>query len=238
MLEFINEEWKELLQNEWEAEYFVTLHTFVKQEREQYKERIFPPEAQVFNALNHCNLSGLKVVILGQDPYHGYGQANGFAFSVGDDIKIPPSLRNIYKELKSDLQLEPSNSGNLVQWADQGVLLLNNVLTVREGEANSHARKGWELFTDAILHILNERFQNIVYLLWGKDAHKKAQHINNENNLVIRTSHPSPLGCSKSGADFSAFMGSRCFSRANKYLEDKGKEGIVWGKKQEQGVLF
>lgn len=183
-----------------------------------------PPEL-VFAALNLCPMDQVKVVIVGQDPYHGPGQGHGLAFSVQKGVRPPPSLLNIFKEVQSDVGIPTPTHGNLEHWARQGVLLLNSVLTVRRGQANSHARQGWEKLTDEIIGILNERRTGLVFLLWGTPAHRKAAAVDESKHTVIRTSHPSPLGAAKT---HSPFLGSRCFSRANAALESHGQAAIDW----------
>ena len=187
---------------------------------------IYPPPQDIFSAFNLCTLEKVKVVIVGQDPYHGIGQGHGLAFSVRKDVPNPPSLRNIFKEAMSDVGIDdPKNTGNLEGWAKQGVLLLNTVLTVRRGEANSHAKWGWEQFTDEVIKTINEKNESFVFLLWGSPAHKKAKKVDESKHTVIRTSHPSPLGATKTA---SPFLSSKCFSRANKALIAYGKEPIDW----------
>jgi uracil-DNA glycosylase len=175
--------------------------------------------------LNMCPLPDIKVVILGQDPYHGPGQAHGLAFSVQDGVKVPPSLRNIYKEAKSDVGLQVPTHGNLTEWAKQGVLMLNTVLTVEKAQPNSHKKQGWETFTDEVIKVLNKSEEPLVFLLWGKPANAKAANVNKTKHLVISSSHPSPLGATKTA---SPFIGSKCFSRANEFLQDNGKDPINW----------
>jgi uracil-DNA glycosylase len=212
--------WKQALQQEFERPYFMQLTNFVRQE---YKsKRIFPPATQIFNAFDRCPLSQVKVVILGQDPYHGPGQANGLCFSVSDSIAKPPSLLNIFKELKTDLGIDEPPSGNLQKWADQGVLLLNAILTVRAHQAGSHQGKGWEQFTDSAVRVLAEQRSNLVFILWGSYAQKKGAMIDDVRHLIIKSPHPSPLAAHR------GFFGSRPFSRTNRYLEDHGKEPISW----------
>jgi uracil-DNA glycosylase len=180
----------------------------------------------VFAALNLCPLEKVKVVIVGQDPYHGDGQGHGLAFSVQNGVKPPPSLVNILKEAHADVGIPyPPPHGNLEHWAGQGVLLLNSVLTVRRGKANSHASQGWETFTDTLVEILNERKDGLIFMLWGQPAQRKASAVDESRHLVIRTSHPSPLGATKTN---SPFLGSRCFSRTNRFLEQTDREPIDW----------
>jgi len=200
--------------------YFQKLSAFVREEYQKYK--IYPPGGKIFNAFDSCPFDQVKVVILGQDPYHGPNQANGLAFSVSNGVPIPPSLKNIYKELKADLGVEPPGHGNLERWAHQGVLLLNATLTVRRGAAGSHQGKGWELFTDAVLRILSEQQEGLVFILWGAYAKRKGALIDRSKHYVIESAHPSPLSAT------SGFFGSRPFSKANAYLESKGKKPIDW----------
>lgn len=220
--------WRDLLRSETEKPYYKNLMAFVKAERNS-GTRIFPKEDEMFRALNACPFSEVKVVILGQDPYPTFGHAHGLSFSVNESVRpLPKSLVNIYNELHADLGVPVSTNGDLNRWAKQGVLLLNSVLSVREGQPNSHAGKGWEIFTDKVIEVLNAQKKNVVYLLWGRNAHMKAMNVDAGNNLVIRSSHPSPLGFTKSGKDFESFQGSRPFSRANNYLEQHGKAPIGW----------
>ncbi|VAW88005.1 Uracil-DNA glycosylase, family 1, partial [hydrothermal vent metagenome] len=189
---------------------------------------IYPPNDQWFNAFLFAPFDEIKVVIVGQDPYHGEGQAHGLSFSVPDGVAIPPSLRNIYKELHRDLGINTPRSGNLEAWARQGVLLLNASLTVRAAEANSHSKQGWLKFTNACIRHINEQRQGVVFLAWGRFAHEVCSVVDSAKHCVIKTSHPSPLGASKTGRDFSAFLGSGCFSAANEYLSTQGKQTIDW----------
>lgn len=216
--------WKNALSDSIQSEGFADLARFIQSEREQGAV-IYPPENEVFSALNLCSLEKVKVVIVGQDPYHGPGQGHGLSFSVRPGIRPPPSLKNIFKEAQADVGIDSPSNGYLECWADQGVLLLNAVMTVRRGEANSHAKKGWETFTDAIINTLNDEKEGLVFLLWGSPAQKKASNVDESKHTVIRTSHPSPLGATKTKAPF---LGSKCFSRANEALEGQGKERIDW----------
>ena len=216
----IEPSWKERLAEEFGKPYFQKLSAFVREEYQKYK--IYPPGGKIFNAFDSCPFDQVKVVILGQDPYHGPNQANGLAFSVSNGVPIPPSLKNIYKELKADLGVEPPGHGNLERWAHQGVLLLNATLTVRRGAAGSHQGKGWELFTDAVLRILSEQQEGLVFILWGAYAKRKGALIDRSKHYVIESAHPSPLSAT------SGFFGSRPFSKANAYLESKGKKPIDW----------
>ena len=216
----IAESWKNVLSTEFEKEYFVSLVEFVKQE---YKsQRIFPPGREIFRAFDKCAFEDVKVVILGQDPYHGPGQANGLCFSVGEGVPFPPSLVNIFKEIKEDLGRELPPNGSLDRWAEQGVLLLNATLTVRAHQAGSHEKKGWEQFTDAVIQQLNNQRKHIVYMLWGSYAQKKGAMVNAAENLVLKSPHPSPLSAHR------GFFGNRHFSRANYYLQEQGKTSIDW----------
>ena len=212
--------WQRLLADEFEKEYFQDLFKFIDQEYEA--GNVFPPKELIFSAFEHTPYEQVKVVILGQDPYHGAGQSHGLAFSVQIGVKIPPSLRNMYKELANDLAIESASHGNLTSWADQGVLLLNTVLTVREGEANSHQKKGWERFTDRVIEVLNEREDPIVFVLWGKPAQQKATMIDTTKHIIIQSFHPSPLSASR------GFFGSKPFSKVNEALISLGKQPIDW----------
>lgn len=215
----IEQSWKEQLQNEFEKDYFVKLTEFVRQE--YTTKKVFPPAKLIFNAFEHTPFDKVKVVILGQDPYHNDGQAHGLSFSVPDGIRTPPSLINIFKEINDDLGIPVPASGNLTRWADQGVLLLNATLTVEAHKAGSHQNKGWEKFTDAAIARLNDERENIVFLLWGAYAQKKAAFIDTEKHLVLKAPHPSPLAR-------GGFFGNRHFSLANDYLESKGSSPINW----------
>lgn len=212
-------DWSQPLRDAFADEGFPKLMNFVSAEREQ--SVVFPPAADVFNAFRFCALADTRVVILGQDPYHGMGQAHGLSFSVLDGVKVPPSLRNIYREMAEDVGCEIPASGNLESWARQGVLLLNTVLTVRESEAHSHRKKGWEQFTDSVIGLLGQRELPCVFVFWGKPAQKKAVHVQS-HHAVIASPHPSPLSASR------GFFGSRPFSRANEALESFGHKPIVW----------
>lgn len=215
--------WKEALSKFTSSATFTDLTDFVESERSSGVE-IYPPQNEVFSALNLCPLDKVKVVIVGQDPYHKPNQGHGLAFSVKPGVRPPPSLQNIFREAMDDVGIEQPKYGYLVSWATQGVLLLNTVLTVRRGQANSHARRGWEQFTDEIISTLNEK-EGLVFLLWGGPAQKKAASVDATKHTIIKTSHPSPLGASKTR---SPFLGSKCFSRANKALIDHGKDPIDW----------
>lgn len=216
----IGNDWDNLLEEEFQKEYFREMEAFLKKE---YKERnIFPEKEDIFAALKLTPYKDVRVVILGQDPYHGRGQSHGLAFSVKKDIKIPPSLRNIYKELYSDLGLHIPDNGYLESWAIQGVLLLNTALTVREKEANSHKKIGWEIFTDRIMELLNKRKDPIVFILWGNNAKSKEKYISNDWHKIVKSVHPSPLSASR------GFFGSKPFSKTNDFLSSIGKEEIDW----------
>lgn len=216
----IGNEWDALLADEIKKDYYLRLREFLKQE---YSTRnIYPPMNDIFNALRRTSYSDVKAVILGQDPYHGAGQAHGMCFSVKKGTPPPPSLQNIFKELKSDLGIDPPNHGELTAWADNGVLLLNTVLTVREGQANSHKGMGWEQFTDRIIELLNQREKPMVFLLWGGNARSKARLITNPNHLVLQCAHPSPLSA------YNGFFGCRHFSKTNAFLEKHGIAPINW----------
>ncbi len=214
--------WKPALGAELDKPYFRKLEAFVAEEREQHQ--VFPPPEEVFAALEHTPFDQVRVLLLGQDPYHDDGQAHGLCFSVRRGVKLPPSLRNIYKELQADLGIEPVKHGSLTAWADRGVLLLNTVLTVRAHSANSHRKKGWETFTDKIIEVLAARTDPVVFVLWGKPAQKKIPLIEAQGNghEIICSAHPSPLSA-KNG-----FFGSRPFSKANEALERRGQAPIDW----------
>ncbi len=216
----IEESWKEQLKDEFEKDYFVKLTDFV---RNEYRtKQIFPPAKFIFNAFDHTPFDKVKVVILGQDPYHNDGQAHGLSFSVPDGIQTPPSLVNIFKEINQDIGAPIPQSGNLTRWANQGVMLLNATLTVQAHTAGSHQKKGWEEFTDAAIHKLAERRENIVFILWGAYAQKKAAFIDGNRHLVLKSVHPSPLSA------YNGFFGNNHFSTANKYLVSKGITPIEW----------
>ena len=214
----ISESWKKVLSEEFEKAYFEKLITFVKEE--YATQTVYPPGNKIFNAFEKCSFEDTKVVILGQDPYHGAGQANGLAFSVADGIKVPPSLVNIFKEVKSDIGTEIPKSGNLERWAEQGVLLLNATLTVRATVAGSHQKKGWEQFTDAVIKKISEEKSNVVFMLWGAYAQKKGAVIDVNRHFVLNAPHPSPLA--------QGFLGTKHFSKANEYLKEKGLTEITF----------
>jgi len=219
--------WKAHFEHEFVQDYMVKLREFLKTEK-QNRQVIYPPSDLWFNAFLQTPLEKIKVVIVGQDPYHGEGQAHGLSFSVPDGIKVPPSLRNIYKELNRDLGADIPTSGNLEAWAKQGVLLLNASLTVRASDANSHSKQGWLRFTNTCIQYINRHKEGVVFLAWGRFAHDVCSVVDTDKHCVIKTSHPSPLGASKTGKGFSAFMGSGCFSLANEYLTAHGEEPVQW----------
>ncbi len=216
----IEQSWKNLLSEEFGKPYFLELTKFVKEEYQ--KGKVFPPGKYIFNALDSLPVDNIKVVILGQDPYHDDGQAHGLSFSVPDGIKAPPSLQNIYKELFADLGIKKTGSGNLTSWVNQGVLLLNSTLTVRAHSAGSHQNKGWETFTDAIIKKLSESKKNLVFILWGNYAQKKGAFVNSQKHFVIKSPHPSPLSA------YNGFFGSKPFSKANGYLIRNKLNPISW----------
>ena len=216
----IEKSWQEVLQVEFDKPYFESLVSFVKQE--YASNTIFPPAGQIFNAFNTCPFNNVKVVILGQDPYHGPGQAHGLCFSVNDGIQFPPSLQNIFKEITSDLGIPAPKTGNLARWAEQGVLLLNATLTVRASQAGSHQGKGWEEFTDAVIKTISEKTENVVFILWGSYAIKKKSLINASKHCILTAPHPSPL------SSYRGFFGCKHFSQTNTYLTSKGKQPIEW----------
>ena len=216
----IESSWKQVLQEEFEKEYFRNLTEFV---RSEYKATtVYPPAGLIFNAFNLCSFENLKVVLIGQDPYHGPGQAHGLCFSVKDGVDFPPSLINIFKEIELDLGLSRPASGNLERWAKQGVLLLNATLTVRAHLAGSHQKKGWELFTDSVITIINREKSGIVFMLWGAYAQKKGENIDRTKHLVLESVHPSPLSASR------GFFGNHHFSKCNSYLSGKGVNPVDW----------
>jgi len=217
----MHKSWKPYLMDEFEKSYFKSLVSFVK---EQYSNHTcFPPGNQIFNAMEYCHFNDVKVVIIGQDPYHGNGQANGLCFSVNDGIKHPPSLINIFKEIENDLGIPYPKSGNLLRWAKQGVLLLNATLTVRAHEAGSHQGKGWEIFTDAIIKIISENKNNVVFLLWGNYAKKKRKLIDTQKHTILESGHPSPLSANR-----GLWFGNKNFSKTNFLLEQAFEEPVTW----------
>jgi len=216
----IEPSWKEQLQTEFDKPYFDKLTTFVREEYRKYT--IYPPGSLIFNSFNLCPFNKVKVVLLGQDPYHEPGQAHGLCFSVNDGIPFPPSLVNIFKEIQSDMGTSVPSSGNLTRWAQQGVLLLNATLTVREHQAGSHQHQGWETFTDAVIHTLSEHRDHLVFILWGSYAQSKASLIDSRRHCILRSAHPSPLSA------YRGFFGNHHFSLTNQYLRSKGIQEIVW----------
>ena len=216
----IEESWKSVLSAEFSKPYFVELKAFLLEEKKKF--RVFPPGSLIFNAFNHTPFAKVKVVFIGQDPYHGYGQAHGLCFSVPSGIPKPPSLNNIFIELKNDLGINPPTHGNLEKWADQGVLLLNATLTVRENQAGSHQRKGWETFTDEAIRLISEQKDGVIFVLWGNFAIAKRELIDSSRHLVLTAAHPSPLSASR------GFFGCRHFSKINEILTKQGKQEIDW----------
>lgn len=218
----LDPQWKAALADTFLLPYMQTLRQFLAAERQAGK-LIYPPASEYFNAFNTTPLSAVRVVILGQDPYHGAGQAHGLCFSVRRGVPVPPSLQNIYRELASDLNIAPVRHGDLSHWAEQGVLLLNSVLTVEAGHPASHQGRGWEQFTDAVIRVLNEQCQHLVFLLWGSYAQRKGQMIDAERHLVLKAAHPSPMAANRGG-----FFGCRHFSKTNAYLREQGHTPIDW----------
>lgn len=216
----IDDSWAHLLADEFEKPYFQALISFVRSEYSQY--RCFPPGSLIFNAFNTTPYDKVKVVLLGQDPYHEPGQAHGLCFSVNDGIPFPPSLVNIFKEIQTDIGTPVPSSGNLTRWAQQGVLLLNATLTVREHQAGSHQRRGWETFTDSVIRLLSDTRENLVFILWGGYAQSKSYLIDGRKHLVLNSAHPSPLSA------YRGFFGNHHFSLTNQYLISKGIEPIKW----------
>ena len=212
--------WKSVLKDEFDSDYFADLKLFLKEEMET--QTIYPKGQNVFSAFNKTPLDKVKVVILGQDPYHGPGQANGLSFSVNPEIKTPPSLNNIYKELYADIGMNIPKTGDLSSWADQGVLLLNSVLTVRAHEAASHKNKGWEKFTDAVIRKISDKKENVIFILWGNYARKKGEQIDTSKHHIITSAHPSPLSA------YNGFFGSKPFSKTNFILSSLNKQPIRW----------
>lgn len=216
----IAEDWKRVIGEEFSKPYFEELISFVKQE--YATSQVFPAGRNIFRAFDKCPFDKVKVVIIGQDPYHGDGQANGLCFSVNEGVSFPPSLKNIFKEVHDDVGTPIPTSGELDRWAEQGVLLLNSVLTVKAHNAASHAGHGWEIFTDAVVRAIAERKEGVVYMLWGSYAQRKGAIANPERNLILHSVHPSPL------SSYRGFFGCKHFSKANDYLKSIGKEPIVW----------
>ncbi|MCL5130241.1 uracil-DNA glycosylase [Algibacter sp. L4_22] len=217
----IHDSWKPYLDKEFKKEYFKNLMKFVTDEYNT--NTCFPPEEAVFNAFNYCHFNDVKVVIIGQDPYHDYGQANGLCFSVADGVKHPPSLVNIFKEIEADLGIPYPKSGNLERLAKQGVLLLNATLTVRAHEAASHQKQGWETFTDSVIKTVSDKNENIIFLLWGGFAKKKVKLIDDKKHLVLTSGHPSPLSANR-----GYWFGNKHFSQVNQYLKDLGEKTLNW----------
>ena len=216
----IEQSWQQQLQGEFDKPYFAKLVGFVKQEYARYT--VYPPGKLIFNAFNQCPFDKVKVVLIGQDPYHEPGQAHGLCFSVNDGVPFPPSLGNIFKEIHDDIGTPIPTSGNLTRWAQQGVLLLNATLTVREHQAGSHQRQGWEEFTDAVIRILSEKREHLVFILWGSYAQRKSYLIDGSRHCILRSAHPSPLSA------YRGFVGNHHFSLANNYLRSNGIEEIQW----------
>lgn len=219
MVNFGND-WDEIMAGEFDKPYYLELRSFLK--NEYFSREIYPNMNNIFNAMKHTPYNSVKAVIIGQDPYHEPGQAHGLCFSVQKGCQIPPSLQNIYKEIYTDLGIPPAAHGELYKWADNGVLLLNNVLTVRRGQANSHKGKGWEIFTDDVIKKLNEREKPMVFLLWGANARTKKQLITNRDHLILEAAHPSPLSA------YNGFFGCRHFSKCNDFLSQNGIEPVDW----------
>lgn len=217
----IEPSWKALLEAEFQQPYFTSLVEFVK--KEYQTQRVYPPGRLMFSAFDYCPFEACKVVILGQDPYHGPGQANGLCFSVNDGIPMPPSLQNIFREIQDDLGIAPPRSGNLERWAKQGILLLNATLTVRDGQAGSHQQKGWETFTDAVIRTINDQKEGVVFLLWGRHAQEKGRFIDTAKHHVLKASHPSPLAANRGG-----WFGCKHFSQTNLLLSRSGQSPISW----------
>ena len=213
-------DWLDSLSGEFKKPYYRELYAFVKHEYDT--QTVYPPSGDIFNAIHYTPLKNVKAVILGQDPYHEPGQAHGLAFSVKPGVAVPPSLKNIYKELNAELGCRIPNNGYLKKWADEGVLLLNSVLTVREGQAASHQKKGWETFTDAVIREVNKKDQPVVFMLWGRYAKDKADFLDNKNHLVLAAAHPSPLSAN------SGFFGCGHFCACNRFLEENGEKPIDW----------
>jgi uracil-DNA glycosylase len=216
----IEPSWKEVLKDEFTKEYFVELKRFLIEEKQNYT--IYPKGSDMFNAFSYTPFDDVKVVIIGQDPYHGANQAHGLAFSVLDGVAFPPSLRNIFQELNSDIGCPTPKSGNLSSWAKQGVFLINTVLSVREGQAHSHAKHGWEIFTDSVIKKISDKKQNVVFILWGSPAIAKSKLIDSSKHHIITSPHPSPL------SSYRGFFGSKPFSKTNEFLASRGIEKIEW----------
>ena len=217
----IENTWKQRIGPEFDKSYMLDLKTFLDSEKSEGKT-IYPAEEDIFSAFNQTPFDQVKVVIIGQDPYHGPDQAHGLSFSVRPGVKVPPSLRNIYKELHEDIGVEIPEHGYLIDWAKQGVLMLNTVLTVEAGKAGSHHKKGWEKFTDKVIEVLNEEKENLVFFLWGSPAQKKGAKVDESKHLILKSVHPSPL------SSYRGFFGSKPFSKTNEYLKDKGIKEVDW----------
>lgn len=218
-MSLIGNNWDNILQSEFQKKYFKDLFTFLEQQR--VTKEIYPPQEEIFTAFKLTPPEKVKAIIIGQDPYHGEGQGHGLCFSVKKGVKLPPSLKNIYKEMQNDLGLTPAENGFLKSWADEGVLMLNSVLTVEKGKPASHRKKGWEEFTDFVIQYLNQEKENLVFILWGNDAKKKAEHVDRKKHLVLESAHPSPFSVKN-------FLGCRHFSKTNAYLISKGVSPINW----------
>ena len=216
----LEKSWNKAIRGEFDKDYIHSLDEFLKAEVQNGK-LIYPQPSEIFNAFKLTPFDKVNVVIIGQDPYHGEGQAHGLCFSVNKGVKVPPSLKNIYKEMKSDLGITPAEHGNLESWARQGVLLLNNVLTVEKSSPGSHRKKGWEIFTDRVIEVLDHEKENLVFILWGRDAQTKAAKVNRDKHLVLESAHPSPFSVTK-------FLGNRHFSKTNDYLRKHSKRPINW----------
>ena len=216
----INDDWHSFLDDEFKKDYFMKLNVFI--EKEYKTKTIYPNYKDIFRAFNLLSPNKVKVVIIGQDPYHGLNQANGLAFSVSNECKIPPSLKNIFKELVDDIGCKAPKYGNLEQWSRNGVLLINSVLTVEQAKPNSHKNIGWEIFTDSVIKKLSSEFENIVFILWGNPSQKKSSLINENNHLILKAPHPSPL------SSYRGFFGSKPFSQTNEYLNLCGRKEIDW----------
>jgi len=217
----IDKYWYEILKNEFEKDYFKNLIIFIK--NQYHKNTCFPPGKLIFSAFDNCSFDKLKVVIIGQDPYHGHNQANGLCFSVSKGVSNPPSLENIFNEISTDLGCTRRSNGNLLDWSNQGVMLLNSVLTVKKASPGSHANRGWESFTDHVIKVISEKKNNVIFMLWGGYAKKKQKLIKNSDHLILTSGHPSPLSANR-----GYWFGNKHFSKCNKYLIEKGKEPIKW----------
>ena len=235
-LKLLDASWQAYISTQLNESYIQDLFHFV--EKEYQEASVYPPIEHVWNAFKLTHLDDVRVVIVGQDPYHGAGQAHGLSFSVQDQVKLPPSLKNIFKELNRDLGLTIPDSGDLQAWAKQGVLLLNSCLTVREGEPASHAKHGWERFTQGCIDYINTQKEGVVFLAWGRFAHGVCDQVDLSKHCVIKTSHPSPLGANKQGKTFDAFLGSSCFSLVNEYLKQQKSDEIDWNLAENQTHNF